>query len=98
MTMAGRLLCDVYKSINIDEMYLYVDRKSGLTRVPDALLESFGKPEKLMTMVITKDKKLLRVSGAKLMKDIQLNGYYLQIPPPVVNHLENYLKRRESQE
>ena len=38
-----KVLCEIYKSSRQEEMYLYVPKEEGLARVPEALLEKFGK-------------------------------------------------------
>lgn len=76
-----KLICQVFKSPNKDEMYLYVDKKEGMERVPEALLEMFGQPQPAMVLLITPDKQLARVDTKKLLSEIESNGYYLQMPP-----------------
>jgi uncharacterized protein YcgL (UPF0745 family) len=74
-------ICSVYKSPKKDEMYLYVDKREGLARVPEALLNSFGEPKEVMTLLITAEKKLARVDAEKVLADIVRQGFYLQMPP-----------------
>ena len=62
-------------------MYLYVDKKEDLERVPAALLKTFGKPELAMTLVIEPSRKLARVDTAKVLQGIEQEGYFLQLPP-----------------
>ena len=62
-------------------MYLYVKKEEGLTRVPEALLTLFGKPQPAMVIVLTPDKKLARVSVEKVAENLDSQGYYLQLPP-----------------
>lgn len=76
-----KVLCDVYKSRKKDEAYLYVSRKDGLERVPELLLEHFGKPELAMTIIITPDKKMARVEAPKVLDALAEQGFYLQMPP-----------------
>ena len=76
-----KLICQVFKSPKKSEMYLYVDKKEGMERVPEALLEMFGEPEPAMVLLITQDKTLARVDTEKLLSEISSNGYYLQMPP-----------------
>lgn len=76
-----KVLCDVYKTKKKDETYLYVSRKDALSRVPEALLEQFGKPELAMTMILTPEKKLARADIDKVLKALDEQGFYLQMPP-----------------
>lgn len=80
-TMQGKMLCEIFKSSRKDEMYLYVDKREGLKRVPEALMERFGTPVSVMTMILTADKALARASGAEVMAAIEEKGFYFQMPP-----------------
>ncbi|MEC9483532.1 MAG: YcgL domain-containing protein [Halomonas sp.] len=76
-----KLLCEIFRSPNRDEMYLYVDKARGLAEVPEALLERFGKPVSVMTLILTEDKALARADAAKVMAALDEQGFYLQMPP-----------------
>jgi len=76
-----QLLCTIYRSSKIDEMYLYVDRKEDLARVPEILLERFGKPEPAMALLLHEGRKLARADVAKVMEAVRGQGFYLQMPP-----------------
>ncbi len=62
-------------------MYLYVDKREDLSRVPEALLASFGEPQFYTAMLITTDKKLARVDAKQVLADILSKGFFLQMPP-----------------
>lgn len=76
-----KLICDIYKSPRDEEMYLYVNKTEALTRVPEALLEKFGKPRHIMTLLLEPGKKLARVEVERVMEQIESTGFYLQMPP-----------------
>ncbi|MCW8125009.1 YcgL domain-containing protein [Microbulbifer halophilus] len=76
-----RTVCDVYRSPREEEMYLYVDKREGIAHVPEKLLELFGRPRHLMTMLLTPEKKLARAEADGILKEIRERGYYLQMPP-----------------
>ncbi|GAA5524075.1 protein YcgL [Microbulbifer aestuariivivens] len=78
-----KTVCDIYRSSRDDEMYLYVDKREGLQRVPEKLLELFGQPRHVMTMLLTPEKKLGRANAAKVLDEIGERGFYLQMPPVV---------------
>ena len=73
--------CDIYKGNKRAEMYLYVDSEQGLETVPEALMASFGKLELVLTLSLTKTRKLARVDVATLIQSLNDKGYYLQMPP-----------------
>ena len=82
-----KLLCEIFKSSRKDEMYLYVDKRYGLTEVPQALLERFGKPVPVMTLILTPEKSLGRAKVGDVMAAIREKGFYLQLPPAKEEYL-----------
>ncbi|MCG6657267.1 YcgL domain-containing protein [Halomonas campisalis] len=82
-----KLLCEVFKSPRKDEMYLYVDKRTGLAEVPEALLERFGEPRSAMTLILSADKRLGRAKAADVMAAIRNKGFYLQMPPAKEEYL-----------
>jgi len=91
------LICSIYKSSKKDEMYLYVDKREGLERVPDALIEIFGTPVHSMDMPLTAERKLARADTAKVLESIRDQGFYLQIPPPKEDYmLDIHMDRPET--
>ena len=73
---------EIFKGHKKEEMYLYVEQKNGLKSVPDDLLASFGQTESVMLLLLTKDKKLARVTASDILDAIEDQGYFLQMPPP----------------
>lgn len=82
-----KLITDVYLSSRQDEMYLYVPKSSGLKDVPEKLLEHFGQAKRVLSLVLTPDKKLARAEAAKVIEAMTSQGYYLQMPPPKDDYL-----------
>ena len=67
-----KVLCNIYKSRRKEETYLFVSLKDDLSRVPDVLLETFGRPEL----------KFAIADATKVLDSIEQKGFYLQLPPP----------------
>ena len=93
-----KLLCSIYRSPRKPEMYLYVDKLKGLSRVPEGLLTAFGPPALAFEFVLTPERKLAREDVAKVLENIEQQGYHLQMPPPpesddYVEHLPEELLR-----
>ena len=74
-------LVEIFKGDKKEEMYLYVDQKKGLQKVPEDLLASFGRIESVMVLPMTLDKKLARVKASDVLEGISKEGYFLQMPP-----------------
>lgn len=73
---------EVYRTRKRRDLYLYVAECDGLTRVPEALLATFGKPERAMTFELTPDRKLSREDPELVLRHLEDEGYHLQLPPP----------------
>lgn len=80
-------ICSVYLSPRKDEMYLYVDKRDQLNKVPEALLEMFGTPKHVMDIPLTEKRQLARVDTAKVLSELDEKGYFLQMPPPKEDYL-----------
>ena len=74
-------ICTIYRSPKKEGMYLYVDKAEDLTRVPEALLKQFGKPEHAMVLLLHPERELSRVDVKKVLEQIGENGFFLQLPP-----------------
>jgi uncharacterized protein YcgL (UPF0745 family) len=80
------LLCKVYRSNRKEGMYLFVESKEDLARVPPELLQVFGKPEFSMQFLLGSQRKLARADAQRVAADIAEKGFYLQMPPEVVTN------------
>jgi uncharacterized protein YcgL (UPF0745 family) len=90
-----REVVSVYRSSKNSETYLYVAKKVGVKKLPDALKALFGKPVHSFDMLLTDDKKLARVDAKKVLEKIIEQGFYLQMPPPKEDLLADLKKSRE---
>jgi uncharacterized protein YcgL (UPF0745 family) len=89
-------LCTIYRSPKVDGMYLYVDLKDDLRRVPEALLEHFGKPQLAMKMALDPNRKLARADIKKVLQSLDESGFYLQMPPEKEDYLLDLHRERLS--
>jgi uncharacterized protein YcgL (UPF0745 family) len=91
------MLCAVYKSSKKSETYLYVPGRDDFSKVPEALLKTFGKPVFMMIMPLKKDRVMARVQIDKLRTNLKINGFYLQLPPPTENLLKIHLQQQDTE-
>ncbi|MDH5737005.1 MAG: YcgL domain-containing protein [Gammaproteobacteria bacterium] len=73
-------ICDVYRSPNKADLYLYVDRAEGFERVPEALLMQFGEPQLALSFVLTPERKLARENPLQVLENLASQGFHLQMP------------------
>ena len=92
-------ICSVYQSSKKTGMYLYVLRADALKKVPEALLELFGKPKHSFDLVLTPERKLIREDITQVLQNLDSQGYHLQLPPPddeyIVHWPEELLRRND---
>ncbi|AFV00756.1 hypothetical protein M5M_18135 [Simiduia agarivorans SA1 = DSM 21679] len=92
MTDAIKYLCDIYRSPKDGDMYLYVLKSDGLSRVPEALTARFGQPKHVMTLLLREGRKLARVDVEKVKAALDSQGFYLQLPPPKDDYMTDINK------
>lgn len=73
----------VYRSARQRDTYLFVCANEDLDRVPQELLERFGKPVEALSVELTPQRTLARADAAKVLHSIDEAGYYLQLPPQI---------------
>lgn len=76
-----KIICEIYRSPKEEGMYLYVKKEEGLSKVPEALLKMFGRPQQAMVLLLTPGKKLAHASVEKVAESLEAQGFYLQLPP-----------------
>ena len=77
------MLCFIYKSIKKSELYLYLDKQDDFSSIPKAILDSIGQPEYVMQLEITPERKLARETATNVLKGVEENGFYIQMPPTI---------------
>ncbi|MDX1655194.1 MAG: YcgL domain-containing protein [Candidatus Competibacteraceae bacterium] len=73
--------CAIYKSPRKADTYLFVACKDDFSAVPDALLKVLGQPIHVMDLELTPERKLARADTAEVLRHLQEQGWYLQMPP-----------------
>lgn len=87
-------IVSVYKSSRKDEMYLYVDKREQLERVPEALKQMFGAALHVMDIPMKPGRELARVDVAQVLSDIDTKGFFLQMPPPKEDYMLDLYENR----
>lgn len=91
------MLCAIYKSSKKEGAYLYVPKKDDFSQVPDALMQMFGKP--VMVMMIKLDgRDLAQVDIEKVKESLNNEGFFLQLPPPPKNLLDEYKEQKKARQ
>lgn len=77
----GARRCWIYKSARRGEMYLYLAQEDGFDLAPKALIERMGTMQLVMEIELFPGRKLARADAAEVLKSLERDGYYLQLPP-----------------
>lgn len=85
------MFCAIYRSTLRDDTYLYVEKKDDFSRVPAALMTSFGRPQLAMLLPLDGRKKLANADLEKVKTMLSEQGYYLQMPPPAEDLLKQHI-------
>ena len=85
------MFCVIYRSALRDDTYLYVEKKDDFSRVPEALMKSFGRPQLAMLLPLDGRKKLANADLEKVKTMLSEQGYYLQMPPPAEDLLKQHI-------
>jgi uncharacterized protein YcgL (UPF0745 family) len=78
------MLCFIYKSLKKEHLYLYVEIKDDFSKVPGALLNSFGKMEFVMDLELTPERKLAKEDVEKVLDSLNTKGFFVQLPPVTI--------------
>lgn len=79
---ATPILVEVFRSHKREGAYLYLTRGKGFGHLPAALQGWFRPTDLAMTLWLKPDKKLARVDAAEVLRALDEQGFYLQMPPP----------------
>ncbi len=79
----------IYKSTKKEELYLYITNKDDFSDVPQPLYDSMGKePVFVMEVELTPERKLARENVETVIKNLENQGFHVQIPPPIANVID----------
>lgn len=89
------MICYIYKSPKKADTYLYMTKKDNFSDVPQPLIETFGRPTFVFTMNLSPEKTLAQADTTKVLHELETKGFYLQLPPPTENLLEQHLEQNK---
>lgn len=73
--------CVVLKSTKRNELYLFLPKEDDFPNLPESLRQHFGRPEFVMKLELTPERKLARSDATEVIRGLDERGYYLQMPP-----------------
>ena len=84
------MLCTIYKSAKKAQTYLFVNKRDDFSAIPAPLMSMFGTPTLVTVMNLANKEKLALADIDKVKENLNKQGYYLQLPPPQENLLDQH--------
>ena len=75
------MYCYVYKSLRKSDSYLYIKERDAFDVIPDTLRTLLGRLQFVMELDLGGRDKLANADPAEVMRLLDTQGYYLQLPP-----------------
>jgi len=72
-------------------MYLYLSEKDRFDDVPQSLMKLLGELTYSFEFNLSEDRKLVREESKEVIRIMKESGYFLQMPPPKSEALEQRL-------
>ena len=86
-------LCTVYRCSKKLDTYLYVEKTNDFTKVPEPLRKLLGTLSLVMTFDLDRREHLGGADLKKVKSELTEKGFYLQLPPPEDNLLDEHKKQ-----
>jgi len=81
------MITHIYKSLRKPDAYLYLREKDAFGIVPDSVRNPLGELSFVMSLALSPERKLARADAAVVRSNLIERGYYLQVPPSVLDPL-----------
>ena len=78
------MFCHIYRSNLRIDTYLYLAEKDDFSNIPEGLLTVFGQPEFSFSFDLKQDRKLAREDTREVLKNLDEQGYHLQLQKDVL--------------
>lgn len=72
--------CYIYRCSRKPDMYIYLAEQDDFSKVPSEIFNSLGIVSFAMELELSPDKRLAKENPAVVMKNLEENGFHLQLP------------------
>ena len=72
--------CFIYRCSRKQDLYIYLAEKDDFTMVPGEVMRGLGITEFSMELEITPVSKLAREDASAVVRNLEENGFHLQLP------------------
>ncbi len=78
------MFCYIYRSNRKPDTFLYLAAKDDFSEIPEELLTVFGEPEFSFSFNLKAERKLAKEDTAEVLKNLEEQGYHLQLQKDVL--------------
>ena len=89
MTLPTAMEVAVFKTARRPDTFLFLPEGLPSNEWPDGLEEIFMPAEKVLSLTLTAEQPLVAQTAVRVMEEIAVKGYFLQLPPQTSPHSEN---------
>jgi uncharacterized protein len=73
--------CYIYKSNKAADTYVYLAARDGFSVLPDVLASRLGVLSLVLELELTPERRLARGDARHVLRDLEQQGFHLQLPP-----------------
>ncbi len=74
----------VYKSQRKQDTFVYLAKRDDFSRLPPSLEQALAPFAFVLEVALTAERRLARADAAQVRQSLSEQGFYLQMPPPLV--------------
>ena len=89
MTLPTAMEVAVFKTARRPDTFLFLPEGLPSNEWPDGLEEIFMPAEKVLSLTLTAEQPLVAQTAVRVMEEIAVKGYFLQLPPQTSPHSDN---------
>ena len=89
MTLPTAMEVAVFKTARRPDTFLFLPEGLPPNEWPDGLEEIFMPAEKVLSLTLTAEQPLAAQTATRVMEEIAVKGYFLQLPPQTSPHSDN---------
>ena len=89
MTLPLVMEVAVFKTARRPDTFLFLPEGLPPNEWPDGLEEIFMPAEKVLSLTLTAEQPLVAQTAVRVMEEIAVKGYFLQLPPQTSPHSDN---------
>ncbi len=84
-----RMRCHVFKSARRADTYVYLATRENFDAIPETLRATLEPLAFVVEFDLAPGRKLAQEDAGKILENLSVRGWHLQMPPPVHRHADD---------